>query len=156
MTNTVAIGLNWVVSLALVRHSECRGSETIIGQVMVDRVSERSKLALSKVNFAVAFGILFAQSPAPVPQPKGVLLAVTSPHSAGVAVITALVNCAFLGDNVRLNIVADTGRHQHLNGLDRHFHNMTIWQRLGSLDRIGVSVEDVDRTTPLDTISVTG
>ena len=66
------------------------------------------------MDLTIAFGILFTQSPAPVPQPKGVLLAVTSPHSAGVFVIATFMDCALLEIEDCLDIMVLT-YHRHFS-----------------------------------------
>ena len=126
--NAVAVSNHRVRMLAVVRHCLSRGGETVEREVEVDGVSKGSELTLGKVNFAVTLGVLFTQCPTPFPQPHSIITGVTCPDGAGVAVVTTLVDGACLGDNIGLNVVADAGRHKHLNCLDRHLDDVTVRQ----------------------------
>ena len=141
--DAVTVSNNWVSVLTVVRHSLSRSSEAGSRQVVVYRVSKGGELTLSEVDLTVTLGVLFAQSPAPGVEPLGVLGRVTSPHGAGVTVVTTLVDGTLGGDNVGLNVVANTSRNQHLHSFDRHLDDVTVGQGLSSYNRVGVGVKDV-------------
>ena len=141
--DAVAVGNNGVRVLAVVRHSLSRSSKTSGWQRVVYCVGECDKLTLGKVDLTIAFGVFFTECKTPVPQPLSILSRVTSPHGAGVTVVTTLVDGTCFGDDVGLHAVAETGRHEHLDCLDRHLDDVTVRQGLSSYNRVGVGVKDV-------------
>ena len=153
MLDAVAVGNHRIGILTLIRHCLSRSSEPSAGE-FDHRVGKGIQLTLSEMNLTIALGVLIAQRLTPHPQPSSVLVGVTCPDSTGVTMVTALVDSTLLGDDIGLNVITQTRRHQHLHCLHRHLDDVTIGQLAGSGVGIWICVEDVDRTTPSVTLLV--
>jgi hypothetical protein len=109
-------------------------------------------LTLSKVGLTVALGVLLTESDTPAIQPVGILTTVACPDGAGVAVVTTFVDGTLLSHNIGLQVVTQAGADKHLDCLDTHFRNVLITALLRGDDGVAIGIENVDKTTPLDTL----